>query len=324
MNTLRLLPALVLMSLIAIAQELPKPALLVLAKNQASLVIVDPTAMKVVGKIPTGVGPHELTVSADGTRAFVANYGEKSPGSTLSVIDLAARTEKKVELGALKRPHGIIQRNGKIYFSSELSKVIASLDPVTLTVDWIQGTGQNITHMICSPPDGKKFFTANILSDSVSAIEQAQIPGGWKVTTIPVGKGPEAIDISPDGKEVWTAHSGDGGVSIIDTATLKVTQTLPALTKHSNRLKFTPDGKQVLISDPEGHEVVVLDGATGKELKRVKIGGLPLGIQMAPDGSRAFIALADEGAVVAIDLKTLEIAGRVATGEGSDGMAWAN
>ena len=324
MPKLKLLFAVMLVSLISAAQELPKPALLVLAKNQAALVIVDPATMKVVGKVPTGVGPHELAVSADGKTAFVANYGEKTPGSTLSVIDLAARTEKKVELGALKRPHGIIQRNGKIYFTSEMAKVIASLDPATLTVDWIQGTGQNITHMLCATADGKKFFTANIVSDSVSAIEQAQIPGGWKVTAIPVGKGPEAIDMSPDEKEVWTAHSGDGGVSIVDTASLKVTETLPALTKHSNRLKFTPDGKQVLISDPEGHEVVVLDHATRKELKRVKTGGQPLGIQMAPDGSRAFIALADEGAVVAIDLKTLELVGRVATGEGSDGMAWVN
>jgi YVTN family beta-propeller protein len=311
-----------LLACLANAAEVPKPALLVLNKGANELAIVDPVAMKVVAKIGTGVGPHEVAVSADSRTAFVANYGDKNPGSSLSVIDLANLTEKPIELGALKRPHGILERDGKVYFTSEIAKAIARFDPANANVDWILGTGQAITHMIAITKNGKKIFTANILSDSVTAIEQAQVPGGWKVTQISVGKGPEAIDISPDETEVWTAHSQDGGVSLIDTASLKVKQTLPALTKHSNRLKFTPDGKRVLISDPEGHEVVVLDVATRKEVKRVKTGGTPLGIQLVPDGTRAFVALADEGAVLAIDLKTLEIAGRVATGDGADGMAW--
>jgi hypothetical protein len=44
--------------------------------------------------------------------------------------------------------------------------------------------------------------------------------------------------------------------------------------------------------------------------------------QMTPDGSRAFVALAQEGAVVAIDLKTLTVSSRLQTGPGADGMAW--
>lgn len=304
------------------AADIPKPALLVLNKDANELAILDPTAMKVVGRVPTGVGPHEVTLTSDGKMAVVANYGDKNPGNSLSVIDLASRTEKRVDLGALKRPHGIQQNNGKVYFTAELAKAVGRFDPASGNVDWILGTGESITHMLVLTADGRKIFTANIMSNTVSVLEQAQVPSGWKVTHIAVGKGPEAIDISPDGAEVWTAHSQDGGVSIIDAATLKVKQTLPALTKHSNRLKFTPDGKRVLISDPEGHEVVVLDATSRKELKRVKTGGTPLGIQMVPDGSRAFVALADEGAVVAIDLTSLEVVGKVATGKGADGMAW--
>jgi YVTN family beta-propeller protein len=317
-----LLLGFLLFSCVANAADVPNPALLVLNKGANELVIVDPTAMKVVAKVGTGVGPHEVTLSADGKTAFVANYGDKNPGSSLSVIDLAGRTEKRVELGALKRPHGIAEQDGKIYFTAEIAKAVGRFDPATSSVDWILGTGQTITHMLAISKDGKKIFTANILSDSVSVIEPAQVPGGWKLTQIPVGKGPEGIDISPDGTEAWTAHSQDGGVSILDTSSLKVKQTLPALTKHSNRLKFTPDGKRVLISDPEGHEVVVLDAATRKEITRVKTGGVPLGIQMVPDGSRAFVALTDEGAVVAIDLAKLAVTGKVVTGAGADGMAW--
>ena len=65
---------------------------------------------------------------------------------------------------------------------------------------------------------------------------------------IPVGKGDEGFDVSPDGHELWTANAQDGTLSVIDLTTRKVTATLEARTFGANRLKFSPDGKLVLIS----------------------------------------------------------------------------
>ena len=75
------------------AAETPSPALLVLNKEESSLAIVDPASGKVVARVPTGEGPHEVTASSDGKLAFVGNYGGRTPGSTISVIDLAAQKE---------------------------------------------------------------------------------------------------------------------------------------------------------------------------------------------------------------------------------------
>ena len=66
---------------------------------------------------------------------------------------------------------------------------------------------------------------------------------------IAVGRGPEGFDLSPDGKELWTAHMGDGGVSVIDIAAKKVVRTIDLGARGPNRLKFTPDGKLVFISE---------------------------------------------------------------------------
>jgi len=300
------------------------PALLVLNKDENALAIVDPVARKVLGRVPTGEGPHEVTASADGRFAFVANYGARNPGNTISVIDIAAQKElRRVDLGPLHRPHGIAFADGKVYFTAELNKLIGRYDPASNQIDWLLGTGQNGTHMVLLSKDTNQIFTANIGSDSISFIERASGPLGWNETVIPVGKGPEAIDMSPDGKEVWTAHSRDGGVSIIDIAGKKVIETLDVRTRRSNRLKFTPDGKLVLISDLEGGELVVLDRAARKEIKRMKLGRNPEGILMAPDGSRAYVAVAGDNEVAIIDLKTLESTGRISTGAGPDGMAWA-
>jgi DNA-binding beta-propeller fold protein YncE len=67
----------VLQAVSALAQT-PSPALLVLNKGANEMAIVDPSAMKVVGRVPVGEGPHE--VATDGKLAFVTNYGSQTPG----------------------------------------------------------------------------------------------------------------------------------------------------------------------------------------------------------------------------------------------------
>ena len=76
------------------------PRLLVLNKADHTLAIVDPATMQVVARVPTGEGPHEVAVSADGRTAYVSNYGAEKPGNSLSVIDLAvfdAATRKELK-----------------------------------------------------------------------------------------------------------------------------------------------------------------------------------------------------------------------------------
>jgi YVTN family beta-propeller protein len=147
-------------------------------------------------------------------------------------------------------------------------------------------------------------------------------PGGdWQLTVVPVGHGSEGFDVSPDGKEAWVANAGDGTISIIDIAQKKVTATLDANVPGANRLKFTPNGKLVLVS--AGPDLVVLDAATHKEVKRLVTGHGSGGIQMQPDGARAYEACSPDGYVAVIDLKTLEVIGHIDAGGNPDGMAWA-
>src|SRR6516162_2710566 len=73
--------------------QTPSPALLVLDKEDNMLSIIDPATAKTVARIPTGEGPHEIASSDDGQLAFVANYGARTPGNTISLIDVVAQTE---------------------------------------------------------------------------------------------------------------------------------------------------------------------------------------------------------------------------------------
>lgn len=301
-----------------------KPAIVVLNKTDNTLAVIDPSDMKVIGKVPTGNGPHEVVFSEDGRTAFVANYGAQQPGSSISVIDTRAITEmRRVDLGPLARPHGLQMIGGKLYFSAEANRAIARYDPAANKVDWIMGTGQNVSHMVVVSADQKRFFTTNIGSDTVTSFSlNAVPPAASSIAQIAVGKQPEAIDISPDAKEVWVGLNVDKAIDVIDTATNKVTQRIN-LGARPYRVKFTPDGKLVVNTMLQGKEIIIVDAVTKKEVKRIKLDSTPMGITFAVYGKIAYVTAVEPDAVLKIDLESGKVLASVDSGKAPDGIAIA-
>src|SRR5579863_10451929 len=142
-------------SLPGTAQTTPRRSLLALSKRNHALAIVDPDTLKVVASAPVGPDPHEVIASSDGKTAYVSIYGG-GRYHALSVIDLVAQKAlPDIDTGALNGPHGLAFVNGKVWFTAEGAKAIATYDPATAKIDWIMGTGQNRTHMIYITPDLK-------------------------------------------------------------------------------------------------------------------------------------------------------------------------
>ncbi|HVV44863.1 MAG TPA: YncE family protein, partial [Bryobacteraceae bacterium] len=237
------------------AASTPANALLVLEKAQNSLVIVDPGNLQVVARVPAGENPHEVAVADDGLTAYISNYS----GNTISRVDLTGQKPlPPVDLGALRQPHGLEFVGGKLYFTAEGSKVVGRYDPVTGKVDWVMGTGQNRTHMVIASKDLRTVLTSNISSSTISMIENQG--RDWAITNVPVGRGSEGFDLTPDGKELWVANAGDHTISVIDIAQKKVIATLPS-TNNANRLKITRDGKYAFVSNLGGSGLLVIDVA---------------------------------------------------------------
>ena len=313
------------------AASTPSAALLVLSKGDNALVIVDPSSRQLIASVPCGPDPHEVVASTDGKWAYVSNYGGGAY-NTLSVVDLTAQQAlPKIDLGALRGPHGLVYLADKVWFTAEGAKAIGSFDPATRKIDWILGTGQNRTHMIWVSADLRRIVTSNVSSATVSIIEKTMTGGGgpvpphldWNETVVPVGHGSEGFDVSPDGKQIWVANAQDGTVSVIDAASKNAVQTLDANVKSANRLKFTPDGKLAFVSALNGSDITVLDTATRAVTRRINIGHGAAGILMEPDGARAFVACTPDDYVAIIDLKSLAVTGHIGPIKHPDGLAWA-
>jgi YVTN family beta-propeller protein len=334
---------------LAVAQSAPSRSLLALSKRNHTLAIVDANSLQVVARAPVGPDPHEVIASADGKTAWVSIYGG-GRYHALSVIDLVAQKAlPDIDTGALNGPHGLTFVAGKLWFTAEGAKVVARYDPASAKIDWVMGTGQNRTHMLYVTQDEKQIYTTNVSSANVSILEKITLPPmgpppgmrpaqgtpppqpprgnqprmDWNQTLIPVGKGDEGFDVSPDGHELWTANAQDGTLSVVDLASRTVTATLDAKTFGANRLKFTPDGKLVLISVLGGGDLVIYDAASRKEFKRVKIGHGAAGILVDPDGTRAFISCGPDNYIAVLDLKSFEVTAHIDVGGEPDGLAWA-
>lgn len=333
----------------ACAQITPQRSLLALSKRDHTLAIVDPIGLQIIARAPVGPDPHEVIASSDGKTAYVSIYGG-GRYHALSVIDLVAQKAlPDIDTGALNGPHGLAFVGRKVWFTAEGAKAIASYDPESTKIDWIMGTGQNRTHMIYVTADEKEIYTTNVSSGTVSILEKVALPPmgpppgmtppvgaipsrpqgateprmDWNQIVITTGKGDEGFDVSPDGRELWTANSQDGTLSIIDIANRKVTATLDAKVFSANRLKFTPDGKLVLITSLGNGDLVIYDATSRKEFKRVRIGRGAAGILMDSQGNRAFVACSPDNYIAILDLKTLEVTSHIDVGGEPDGLAWA-
>ncbi len=330
--------AIVMPAVWSFGQATPSPALLILSKQDHTLAIVDPGSLKPVARVPVGDDPHEVIASSDGKTAYVSNYGFGA-FHTITPVDLQAqKAMAAIDVSPLRGPHGLVFRDGELWFTAEVSRSIARYDPATGKIDWTMGIGQNRTHMLYVFSGGRRIVTANVNSGTVTILEKydlkpgdsmpnvpqgAILPPGsdWLLTVVPVGSRDEGFDVSPDGKEAWVSSAGDGIISIVDIAAKRVTATLAANVPGANRLKITPDGKLALVS--AGSEFVIFDVATHKEVKRLPIGHGLAGILVQPDGARAFVACSADNYVAVIDLKTLSVVGHIDAGNSPDGMAWS-
>ena len=295
--------------------------LVVTNKSASTATIIDVASGRILATLPTGQGPHELVLSSDGGTAVVTDYSG-DPGRTLTVIDLAARrVVRTIDLGEHRRPHGIVYLPGDslVAVTSEASGHVVVVHIGDGVVRRAVPTTQRGSHMVGVAADGVRAYTGNIGSNTVSELD---LRTGRFVRTWDVPAAPEAINVTPDGSEVWVGSNQTGRVSVVQPATGTV-ETAAEGFGWPYRILFSPDTKTVLLPDLRKEELRFLDRATRRELGRISLaGGAPQGITITPDGRYALESLSGQARVVIVELATRTVAGYLAAGETPDGIGY--
>ena len=302
--------------------------LLVTNKKDQTLSLVDPVTNKQIATVAEdGATGHELAASADGKFAYVPIYGNAgvgkpgTDGQLMRVIDLAKREiVNTVDFGKPVRPHCAIfcEKTGLLYVTTELDNSVTIVDPATLKVVGSVPTGQPESHMLAVTRDGKRGYTANVSSGTVSVLD---LEAKKLLKTIPVARTIQRISLSADDRWAYTADQTKPQLAVIDTKTNEIAHWIE-LPDFGYGTAITNDGRWLLVCIGIG-EVGVIDLETMKVARTLQVPRAPQAIVMRPDGAVAYVSCDASAKVAVIDLKEWKVTTLIEVGKNADGLAWA-
>jgi YVTN family beta-propeller protein len=189
------------------------------------ILTIDLVKNKLVGGFEFGISEAgDLVVSPDGTKLYVSEINDHY----VYVLDIATENvTARILVG--EQPDGLVLSpdGKKLYVTNSVDNTTSIINTKTNEVIKTINVGP-FPGDIAITPDGKKLYVVNFGgylgndNNLISVIDTAT----FKVKTIKVGTNPMGIMVSEDGKKLFVVNSGSNNVSIIDTATNKVINTV--------------------------------------------------------------------------------------------------
>jgi YVTN family beta-propeller protein len=167
---------------------------------------------------------------------------------------------------------------------------------------------------------GSTLYFANAGNSTVAVINAKTLsPSNYNPAEklINVGLFPQAVAVTPDGKQVWVAETGPqtssaspAGIGVISTATDKVTATL----------KVSGSPSQIAFSATRAYVVTsaglsVYDTATGKLIGQVRGLGDPRAEALSPDGKTVYVTNTQDSELEVISTGSDKVTGSVKVGD---------
>lgn len=181
-----------------------------------AVLVLDAATLEEQGSIEVGDMPAEVTFSADGSRAFVANGG----ASSVTAID-SATLENLATIPVGDTPVGAWPGDdGLLYVDNETGQSISAIDPATLGVTRTYDLG-------FTPAFAATFADELWVTDTdAGRLVFLDRASGDLIDSLATGAGAHAIAIAPGGSRAWVSNQADDSVSVIDTATREVVATV--------------------------------------------------------------------------------------------------
>jgi YVTN family beta-propeller protein len=163
-----------------------------------------------------------------------------------------------------------------------------------------------------APAPNAPIFVLNSLDANISVID----PRSWAVVkTIPTGKEPHHLYLTPDEKSVIVANAAADSLTFIDPRTAEVQRVVRNIIDPYH-LRFSPDMKWLItVANRLNHiDLYRWDGQTPTLVKRLASGKTPSHIWIDSKSTTVYTTMQDSNELVAVDLATQSIKWRVPTG----------
>lgn len=175
---------------------------------------------------------------------------------------------------------------------------------------------------VAAQPAGFRVLVTNERSGTLTVIDGISRK---VVNTVPLGKRPRGMKLSPDGKLLYVALSGSpiagpgvdaktlppadkgaDGIGIVDMTTLKLVNILRGVSD-PEQLAVSGDGKRLYIASEDTGRAIILDAVSGKTIASLSVGGEPEGVTLSPDGKFVYMSSEEDHQIAVIDTTTNKV-----------------
>jgi YVTN family beta-propeller protein len=314
----------------------PGPRLYVSDETGGAVVIVDPVGGQVLERITVGKRPRGIRVLRDGTTLLVALSGSPIAGpgvdesklppadrsaDGIGVVDL--KTRKLVRMlpsGQDPESFDLSPDEKTLYVSNEETAEMSVLDFESGTLKTRVKIGDE-PEGVTTRPDGREVWVTCEDESQVFAVDTESLK---VVARIDTGSRPRSIVFTRDGKTAFVTNENSASVTVVNTAThtpeTKAGIVLPKIEgapmpPRPMGAVLAPNGLEVLVSLGRATSIATITIAGRKLAGTIEgVGGRPWGIDVHPDGTKAYTANGPSGDVSVVDLAAKKVERKIQTG----------
>jgi YVTN family beta-propeller protein len=320
--------------------SLPSPQdklLLVASRTDSMLTVFRARADQLapLKTIPTGKGPDEVVITADGRTAYVSNAGDDS----ITVVDLGTLTvARTITHPRLQRPSdaaptravfglAVTPDGKKLYVAARAQNAVFVMSPAG---DVIKEIPVADVSTIALSPDGGRAYAVSDRPQQLTAVDTAT---DTVVGTVKTGRQPKGIAFTPDGKTLVLAAVAHDALQFLNARTLEVEATIGAGRAPQSPV-VSPDGRLAFVGTRDlagggvlsSVSVVDLRRDSPRQVKAVLVGSMANKLVVSDDGAYLYVTCTSvtdaRDTILALDLLTMEIARYARGGAGASGMAF--
>ncbi len=292
--------------------------------TKQGVTLIDPKTREQTQFLPLAESWNGLAFNNDGSRFYVTG-GDSGLLHVFSYKNGEAALEQSVEpelnaASTFLAGIAVNPRSGDIYLCNEGNQEVWRVDAATLKVTARIPVGEH-PHSCIFGADKRHLYVSNWGSRSVSVIDTEK---GRKVRDIAVGRRPNELTLSPDGR-LFVACAGDNTIHVIQTHSLEKARVAADATKRLDEstreiiatslypdspegstpdaVAVSPDGRTLFVANADNNDVMVADiSNSGSESARkndesvsvvegfIPVGWYPSAIAVSPDNQTLYVA----------------------------------
>lgn len=204
----------------------------------------------------------------------------------------------------------------RVYVPNNLAGTADVIDPSTYEVIDHFRVGRSPQHI--SPSwDLKYLYVNNTGGNTLTVID----PSTGKPTGIIPVADPYNLYFTVDGSKAIVVAERSRRLDFRDPHTWDLIKSVPIRWRGVDHLDFSADGSYLLASTEFSGEVVRVDVGAMAVTGELNVGGLPIDVKVAPDGSVFFVANQSRNGVSVIDPQRMREISFIPTGIGAHGLA---